>query len=155
LLSSGSVSTPSSGAWATVSLSPSVTIKSGSQYWIGFLGTGGTLAYKDAASGSCSESYLNPSQTTLPSTWSSGSSWPSCTVSAYVLAGATSTGPKTGDINGDNAVNITDLSLLLSSYSQNTTQCITNSAYTCDLSSPTDGVVNIFDLSILLSRYGT
>jgi hypothetical protein len=68
---------------------------------------------------------------------------------------ATTTGPKQGDINGDNTVNITDLSLLLSSYGQNTTQCITNNAYQCDLSSPADGVVNIFDLSILLSKYGT
>jgi hypothetical protein len=63
--------------------------------------------------------------------------------------------PKIGDINGDNQVNITDLSLLLSSYGQNTTKCITNNAYTCDLSTPGDGVVNIFDLSILLSKYGT
>jgi hypothetical protein len=62
--------------------------------------------------------------------------------------------PKTGDINGDSSVNITDLSLLLSSYGQNTTQCVTNNAFKCDLSSPGDGVVNIFDLSILLSNYG-
>jgi hypothetical protein len=66
-----------------------------------------------------------------------------------------STGPKPGDINNDNSVNITDLSLLLSSYNQNTTQCTTNNTYKCDLSSPGDGVVNIFDLSILLSHYGT
>jgi endoglucanase len=64
-------------------------------------------------------------------------------------------GPKIGDVNGDNSVNITDLSLLLSSYGQSTTQCTTNSAYKCDLSSPADGVVNIFDLSILLSHYGS
>jgi hypothetical protein len=63
--------------------------------------------------------------------------------------------PLTGDINGDSSVNITDLSLLLSSYGNTTTQCITNTAYVCDLSSPPDGVVNIFDLSILLSHYGT
>jgi len=62
--------------------------------------------------------------------------------------------PKTGDINGDTFVNITDLSLLLSSYNQNVTKCTTNTTYTCDLSSPGDGVVNIFDLSILLSHYG-
>jgi hypothetical protein len=155
LLSSGSAATPASSAWTTVNLSPAVTITSGKPYWIGFLGTGGTLTYKDSASGSCSESFLTANQTSLPSTWSSGSLWPSCTLSAYVLAGATSTGPKTGDINGDNSVNITDLSLLLSSYGQSTTQCITNSAYTCDLSSPQDGVVNIFDLSILLSHYGS
>jgi hypothetical protein len=66
-----------------------------------------------------------------------------------------STGPKIGDLNGDNSVNITDLSLLLSSYNQNVTQCVTNNTYKCDLSSPGDGVVNIFDLSILLSHYGT
>jgi hypothetical protein len=72
-----------------------------------------------------------------------------------VFSPTTSTGPKTGDINGDNAVNITDLSLLLSSYGQNTTQCITNNAFKCDLSSPGDGVINIFDLSILLSGYGS
>jgi hypothetical protein len=62
--------------------------------------------------------------------------------------------PKPGDVNGDNSVNVTDLSLLLSSYGQNTTQCITNTAYKCDLSNPGDGVVNILDLSILLSNYG-
>jgi hypothetical protein len=45
--------------------------------------------------------------------------------------------------------------LLLSSFGQNTTQCVTNSAFKCDLSSPGDGTVNIFDLSILLSHYGT
>jgi hypothetical protein len=59
-----------------------------------------------------------------------------------------------GDINNDGTVNITDLSLLLSSYGQNTVHCTTNSTYTCDLSSPSDGVVNVFDLSILLSNYG-
>jgi hypothetical protein len=60
--------------------------------------------------------------------------------------------PKTGDINNDNSVNITDLSLLLSSYGQNTSQCVTNSTYQCDLNN--DAVVNIFDLSVLLSNYG-
>jgi glucose/arabinose dehydrogenase/regulation of enolase protein 1 (concanavalin A-like superfamily) len=62
---------------------------------------------------------------------------------------------KTGDLNGDNAVDITDLSLMLSSYGQTTTQCVTNSAYKCDLSTPGDNTVNIFDLSILLSHYGS
>jgi hypothetical protein len=71
-----------------------------------------------------------------------------------VTVAAVATGPKAGDINGDNAVNITDLSLILSSYGQNTTQCVTNNAFKCDLSTPGDGIVNIFDLSILLSNYG-
>ena len=52
---------------------------------------------------------------------------------------------KPGDINHDGAVNVFDLSILLSHYS---------TAY-----NPADidgnGAVNIFDLSILLSHYGT
>jgi hypothetical protein len=65
-----------------------------------------------------------------------------------------STTPKIGDLNGDSSVNITDLSLLLSSYGQNTTQCLTNNTFRCDLSTPPDGIINIFDISILLSNYG-
>jgi len=52
---------------------------------------------------------------------------------------------KPGDLNGDNSVNITDLSILLSNWNT------TNSA--ADVNK--DGTVNIFDLSILLSNYGT
>jgi hypothetical protein len=65
--------------------------------------------------------------------------------------------PKTGDINGDNSVNITDLSIILSSYGQTTTACVTNSAYTCDIntSGASAGIVDIFDLSVLLSNYGS
>src|SRR5581483_2134525 len=47
-----------------------------------------------------------------------------------------------GDINGDNQVNILDLSLLLSSYSHSQAACVTNSAYTCDLNG--SGSVDIF-----------
>lgn len=57
-----------------------------------------------------------------------------------------------GDINNDGTVNITDLSLLLSSYGASSSTCITNTSYTCDLNA--DGKVGIFDLSILLSNYG-
>jgi chitodextrinase len=76
-------------------------------------------------------------------------------VASNTVTSAIGSTVKTGDINGDNSVNLTDLSLILSSYSHNTTQCISNTAYKCDLSNPPDGVVDIFDLSILLSHYGT
>jgi hypothetical protein len=152
LLASVSVNSVTQSSWNSATLSPAVQINNGTVYWIAFLGVGGGINYKDAATGSCSESFATAGQTNLPSSWISGQSWPSCTISAYVLA--TSTGPKAGDINGDNSVNITDLSLLLSSYGQNTTQCTTNTAFKCDLSSPGDGIVNIFDMSILLSNYG-
>ena len=49
-----------------------------------------------------------------------------------------------GDINNDNVVDITDMSLLLSSYGTNNTAADLND----------DGTVNILDLSILLTNYG-
>jgi hypothetical protein len=49
-----------------------------------------------------------------------------------------------GDLNNDNTVNITDMSILLSNYG--------TSNSTADINS--DGTVNILDLSILLSNYG-
>jgi hypothetical protein len=49
-----------------------------------------------------------------------------------------------GDLNNDNTVNVTDLSVLLSNYGTS------NSA--ADIN--TDGTVNILDMSILLSHYG-
>jgi beta-glucanase (GH16 family) len=53
--------------------------------------------------------------------------------------------PKTGDLNNDNAVNVFDLSILLSKYNTTTASADLNN----------DGIVNVFDLSILLSHYGT
>ena len=49
-----------------------------------------------------------------------------------------------GDLNNDNTVNITDMSILLSNYGTTNT--------TADINS--DGTVNVLDLSILLSHYG-
>jgi hypothetical protein len=155
LLATATISSPVSG-WNNANLSASVSITTGTTYWIAILGTGtGQAIVRDRNAGSCTAKV-----NAAPNNWASlhnpfgatGGNFTDCPVSAYITA--TSTGPKTGDINGDNAVNITDLSLLLSSYGQTTTQCITNNAYKCDLSSPADGVVNIFDLSLLLSNYG-
>jgi hypothetical protein len=56
-----------------------------------------------------------------------------------------SPGSKVGDFNGDNQVNIFDLSILLSHW---------NTAYSpTDLNN--DNIINIFDLSIFLSHWGT
>ena len=49
-----------------------------------------------------------------------------------------------GDLNSDNTVNVTDLSILLSNYG--------TSNIAADINS--DGTVNILDMSILLSHYG-
>jgi chitodextrinase len=87
LLTSGVINSPASAAWNTATLSPSVQLTSGTTYWIGFLGTGGTLKYRDASSGSCSESASGTGLSALPATWTSGSAWPSCNLSAYVVSG--------------------------------------------------------------------
>jgi lysophospholipase L1-like esterase len=147
----GSVSAPT----ATLAANPT-TITSGSSSTLTWSSTNATSCSATAPSG-FSITGTSGTQSVSPTTTTTYTI--SCTgAGGSVIASATvtvQTGPKVGDINGDNSVNITDLSLLLSSYSQNTTQCITNSAFKCDLSSPPDGVVNIFDLSILLSHYGT
>lgn len=57
-----------------------------------------------------------------------------------------------GDINGDGTVNVSDLSLLLSSYGSPNSACLTASQYTCDLNGA--GGVTIIDFSLLLSHYG-
>ena len=53
-----------------------------------------------------------------------------------------------GDLNSDNTVNVTDLSILLSNYGTTTSTSL-NAA---DING--DGVVNVLDMSILLSNYG-
>jgi hypothetical protein len=158
LLATATISSPTSG-WNSANFSSPPTITSGTQYWIAVLGTGtGQVVVRDRGSGGTCSARVNAT----PNNWTNlhnpfGSLDPTlfaqCPVSAYVIATA-STGPKTADIDGNSIVDITDLSYLLSSYGQNTTQCVTNAAYKCDLNSPGDGVVNIFDLSILLSNYG-
>ncbi len=64
--------------------------------------------------------------------------------SAATLSAATVTA-KVGDINRDNNVDITDLSILLSDWNTATAAADLNS----------DGIVNIIDLSTLLSHWGT
>jgi hypothetical protein len=140
---------------ATLTANPT-TVNSGSSSTLTWSSTNATSCSATAptgftVSGTSGTKSVAPTGTTTYTISCTGAGG-STTASATVTVGS---GPKAGDINGDNSVNITDLSLLLSSYGQNTTQCVTNSAYKCDLSSPGDNLVNIFDLSILLSHYGT
>jgi chitodextrinase len=87
LLANGTVTAPKSASWNTATLLTNVTLTSGTTYWIGFVGTGGQLNYRDQGSGSCSESSSAGGLSALPTTWTSGQSWPSCTLSAYVTSG--------------------------------------------------------------------
>lgn len=55
--------------------------------------------------------------------------------------------PAQGDFNGDNTVNVSDLSILLSNFGKTSTSLLPGDTNG-------DGNVNIFDLSSLLSNYG-
>lgn len=90
LLASGSLSSLTAGGWNKVSIS-SLAIASGQRYWIALLGKGGTPYFRDASSSGTCQS-VTSQQTTLtsaPSTWTSGSRWPSCQLSGYVAGVAT------------------------------------------------------------------
>jgi hypothetical protein len=148
--------------WNTANVTTPASLTAGT-YWLAYLSNDNNLHFR--VDGSGTERHYSFAYGTMPNTFSASptSSTSHWSLYASLVSGGINptppppppSGSKQGDINGDNSVNITDLSLLLSSYGQSTTQCVTNNTYTCDLSSPGDGIVNIFDLSILLSKYGT
>jgi glucose/arabinose dehydrogenase len=70
--------------------------------------------------------------------------------SSSIIAVTVSNSSKIGDLNSDNAVNIFDLSILLSNYGITKAQA---SIPACDINN--DNLINIFDLSVMLSHYGT
>ncbi|MGO9446089.1 MAG: carboxypeptidase regulatory-like domain-containing protein [Thiobacillaceae bacterium] len=81
LLTQGSSTTLTSAAWNTVPV-PAVNITTGTPYWMAVLGTGGTIRVRDG-SGCTSVSSTQSNLSSLPANWSSGSSWPTCPLSAY------------------------------------------------------------------------
>jgi chitodextrinase len=89
LLAQGRLSgSPVRGAWNTVPLSSTASIRSGSTYWIAILSPSGALKFRDARSGSSS----NPSETSaqtgltsLPSGWRTGKSYRDGPLSAYAV----------------------------------------------------------------------
>jgi fibronectin type 3 domain-containing protein len=99
LVASGSLSAPRPAAWNTVTLGSNPAINSGTPYWIAVLGTGGRVNYRDTATGNCSQSNATTGLTSLPLTWSPGTPWPSCNLSAYVSATAADTTAPTVSIS--------------------------------------------------------
>jgi beta-glucanase (GH16 family) len=83
LLGQGTSTTSlTAGAWNTVAITP-VNVTAGTVYWISILGTGGTLKFRDSGANCVSQSSSQTTLTSLPATWSVGSRWFSCTLSAY------------------------------------------------------------------------
>jgi hypothetical protein len=154
--------TPTAG-WNTTTTTTHPTLNSGN-YWLAYTTNDNNLSFKKSTTSSVNSVLYNFTYNTMPNTFPTVCNVPSssCSTPSHWSLFATlntSSQPKQGDINQDNSVNITDLSLLLSSYSQTTTNCITNNTYVCDIKNDTPpstvGHIDIFDLSLLLSGYGS
>jgi RHS repeat-associated protein len=91
LLGQGSTTQPVPGSWNQISIARS-SITAGHQYWIAVLGTSATSPYfRDRQTSSChSETTPQSTLTSLPATWSTGSTWATCYISAYGLPAASS-----------------------------------------------------------------
>ena len=84
LLSQGSSTMPVAGAWNPI-LVPAASLAAGTPYWIAILGTtSGTLAFREAAPGSCaSEINAQSSLTSLPASWTTGTVGSNCPASVF------------------------------------------------------------------------
>jgi hypothetical protein len=95
LLTRGVISVPVAGAWNTVAVSP-VTLTSGQAYWLAILGPAGagTVQFRDVAGAGQSETSASSTLSTLPATWSSGTSYPDGALAMVVSAAdSNSSGP--------------------------------------------------------------
>lgn len=95
LLASGLLDELRPRAWNTVTLGSNPTLNSGTPYWVAVLGIGGQIDIRARSTGQCSQSHATTGLTDLPSTWSPGTSWPTCSLSAYVSAIASDTATPT------------------------------------------------------------
>jgi hypothetical protein len=86
LLTKGTRSAPTAGAWNTVTV-PAASLAAGQTYWVGLLGTGGTLQFRAGSAAGCrSEGSQSSTLSTLPSTWATGAMWGTCPPSAYATS---------------------------------------------------------------------
>ena len=98
LLGSGSLSNPTKGGWNAVSINSS-NLGAGATYWVAVLGTGGTLNFRDRTNSGCySYTSSQSSLTSMPSNWSDGSRWASCSLSAYVSGALAGPPPAPGNL---------------------------------------------------------
>jgi len=86
LLGQGTTASPVAGSWNQISISPS-NITAGVRYWIAVLGKQATSPYfRDRQTTAChSETTPSSTLTSLPATWTTGTVWNTCYISAYGL----------------------------------------------------------------------
>ena len=83
LMTQASLSQLTAGAWNTLTV-PAVALAQGSNYWIAILGVTGTVRFHDRSHGCSSETNASRNLTALPATWSPGTAYTDCPISAYV-----------------------------------------------------------------------
>jgi hypothetical protein len=76
------------GEWNAVAI-PDTTVSAGERYWLALLGVGeGHVAFRDDPQGGC-RSETTPSELgleALPATWTTGTEWQDCPLSAYAVS---------------------------------------------------------------------
>jgi hypothetical protein len=87
LLSQATITSPVAGAWNTIAV-PAASVTAGTKYWIAVLGpTGtGTVQFRDVPTGGRSQTSAQTNLSTLPSTWSPGSTYFNAPMSAYMVS---------------------------------------------------------------------
>ena len=87
LLSQAVIQQPVSGNWNSVAI-PAVKVTQGRRYWVALLGVNGQLAFRDSSGNCYSETSQQTTLTSLPVTWQTGSQWPTCILSVFGFASA-------------------------------------------------------------------
>lgn len=83
LIAQGSLTSPAAGAWNDVAVAGGA-VTAGTRYWIAVLGTStGTLRFRDRSGACKSEVSSQTTLTALPATWSSGTVYSDCPLSAF------------------------------------------------------------------------
>ena len=82
LLTQAAISPVSAGKWNSVTV-PSINVTQGKKYWVAVLGLGGQIAFRDTGGNCNSETSQQTTLSSLPSTWRTGSRWPTCVVSMF------------------------------------------------------------------------
>lgn len=85
LLAQTTIGAPAKGAWNKVTL-PATSIVAGTNYWIAVLAPSGMLQYRDVAAGGPARASSQHTLTSLPATWTTGSSWTNSPASVYLAA---------------------------------------------------------------------
>ena len=84
LLTQATLTNPTNGAWNSVAV-PTAAVTSGTKYWLAVLGPagGGTARFRDVSVGGKAQTSSQSNLSTLPATWSAGTTYTMSPMSAY------------------------------------------------------------------------